>query len=111
MVRVVRGEKRTLRFKLRIPSTLKPGLREIVLRGANPDGADDLFGELVITLGGDEEEGEPGGPRNLKTLVREMRKIQRYDGITLGKRRGPRVYRDDDLRIGGRAKATVLVRR
>ncbi len=111
VVRVVRGEKKTLRFKLRIPRTLKPGLRTITLRGANPDGADDLFGELIITLGGDEEDGEPGGPRNLKALAHEMLKIQRYDGITLGKRSGPHVYRDDDLRIGGRAKADVIVRR
>jgi hypothetical protein len=111
VVRVVRGAKRTLRFKLRIPRTLKPGLRNLTLRGANPDGAEDLFGELIIELGGEGEDEDPQGPRNLKQLVRSMRKLQRYDGLTIGKRSGPHAYRDGDLRIGGRVSALVDVRR
>ena len=112
VVQVVRGPRRTIRFNMRIPRSLKPGLREIELRGKGPDSADDLFGELVITLDEGGEETNPEGPRNLPQLVREIRKLERYDGLTLGRRRsGKRIYRDSELRIGGRVRATVNVRR
>jgi hypothetical protein len=108
---VVRGGDRTIHFKLRIPSGLHRGVRTIELRGADPDGADDLFGELTITLGDDSSGSDAQGPRNLKALVRAMRDTQRYDGLTIGKRSGPHAYRDDDLRLGGRVRTQVLVRR
>ena len=111
VVRIVRGAQRTLRFNLRIPRNLRPGARTIELRGKGPDSADDGFGEIVIELGGGGEQVDPQGPRTLERLVREMRKVERYDGLTLGKRSGPRVYRHAELRIGGRERARVIVQR
>jgi hypothetical protein len=111
VVRLVRGGNRTIRFKLRIPSGTRRGLRQIQLRGANPDGADDLFGELTITLGDDQSDSDTEGPRSLKALVRAIRDQHRYDGLTIGRRSGPRAYRDKDLRIGGRVSTFVSVKR
>lgn len=108
-VRRVRGATQTVRFKVRIPDHVKPGKRRVAFRGTSPDSADDdLFGTLTIELGGDEEE-EDLGPQNLKELVSEIRKIDRYDGIrvSLGGRR--RAYEHPRLRIGGRAATTVRV--
>ena len=52
------------------------------------------------------------GARTLDALARRIRNIARYDGVTL--RAGglrAHAYRDADLRISGRASATVRVRR
>ena len=109
-IRRVRGARtETIRFKVRIPSHVKPGRRKVSFRGSDPDSLDDdLFGTLTIELG-DEEEEEDLGPQSLKALVAEIRKLDRYDGIrmSLGGRR--RAYEHPTLRIGGRASTTVRV--
>jgi len=107
-VQVVRGPKRTLTFKARIPRSTGRGLRSLTFRGEDPDLADD-FGGLTITLGGEDEEEDTTGPRTLKELVREIRKVERYDGIRIGKS-GLRFYKHPELRIGGRASTDVDVR-
>ncbi|MEA2142430.1 MAG: hypothetical protein QOI64_860, partial [Solirubrobacteraceae bacterium] len=110
VVQRVRGARETIRFKMRIPATLRRGFQRITLKGADPDGAQDLFGGLTITLG-DESEPDTQGPKTLAALVKEIRKLQRWDGVRMTGRSGGRVYRDADLRIGGRASTFVRVLR
>ena len=105
----VRGRKQTLKVKLKLPRSLKPGRRRLVLRGSEADtGDDDLFGDLTITLGDFDEETDTTGPRTVKALVKEMKSLARYDGLRLA---GKKVYKRDDLRIGGSASAYTTVRR
>ena len=116
-LQVVRGPRITRTFRLRIPSSLKPGRRRLTLVGKDVDDPDsDLFGALVetITIGGDEERRGAGdsGARSLDALARRVRNVARYDGVTLRAGGGrARAYRDADLRICGRASRTVRVRR
>ena len=116
-LQVVRGPRISRSFRLRIPTSLRPGSRRLSLVGKDVDDPDsDLFGALVetITIGGEEEEDSAGrlGARTLDALARRIRNVARYDGVTL--RAGglrAHAYRDADLRISGRASATVRVRR
>jgi hypothetical protein len=108
-VRIVRGPVRTLRVHLRIPRSLPRGFDHLVFRGADPDGGEDLFSSLTITLG-DSGPTDTEGPRTLKALITALRKEQRYDGLRLASDHGAHVYRDPQLRIGGRAATDAEVR-
>jgi hypothetical protein len=116
-LQVTRGPRITRTFRLRIPSSLHLGKRHLSFVGRDVDDPDsDLFGALVetITIGDDGEGASAGdpGPSSLAALGRKVRRIARYDGVTLragGLRK--HAYRDPDLRISGRASATVRVRR
>jgi hypothetical protein len=121
-LRHVRGrlEQRTVR--LRLPSDLRPGKRRVVFTGTDVDtgeGAlEELFGFLELefdvgNLGGDL------GARNLRELVSQIEGLARYDGVSAGRPSndpedfdpGMPSYRDPDLRISGRAKATIRIKR
>ena len=114
-LQVVRGPRITRTFRLRIPSGLNRGRRTLTFLGRDVDDPDsDLFGALVetITIGGDDEGDSAGryGPRTLDELAERIEDLGRYDGVRL--RAGgvrTRAYRDADLRISGRASATVRV--
>jgi hypothetical protein len=109
-IRRVRGATETIDVPVKIPSGLSRGERTVVLKGSDPDSADeDLFGTLTIDLGGSEEETDTRGPQSIKELVREIRKTERYDGIKVSLRGTRRTFKDAKLRIGGRAQTTVLV--
>jgi hypothetical protein len=117
-LQVVRGAHITRSFRLRIPTSMRPGRRDLSFRGRDVDDPEsDLFGALVdtITIGGDEDAGggtgDPGA-RSLDALARRVRGVARYDGVTVraGGRR-LRAYRDADLRISGRGSVAVRVRR
>ena len=114
-LQVVRGPRITRTVRLRIPSGLRRGQRELTFVGRDVDDPDsDLFGALVdtIIIGGDEEEDSSGreGARTLDGLARRIKDLQRYDGVRLraGSIRA-RAYRDPDLRISGRASTVVRV--
>ena len=114
-LQVVRGPRITRTFRLRIPSGLRRGPRELTFVGRDVDDPDsDLFGALVdtIIIGGDEEEDSSGreGARTLDGLAGRIKDLERYDGVRL--RAGSirtRAYRDPDLRISGRASTAVRV--
>ncbi len=114
-LQVVRGPRITRTFRLRIPSGLRRGTRQLTFLGHDVDDPDsDLFGALVetIIIGGDEEGDSTGreGPRSLDGLARRISDLQRYDGVRL--RAGgvrTRAYRDRELRISGRVSTSVRV--
>jgi hypothetical protein len=115
-LQVVRGPHITRSFRLRIPHSMRPGRRRLAFLGRDLDDPDsDLFGALIETITVDDDEddgaGDPGPP-SLEALARRVRRVSRYDGVTVraGGRRA-RAYRDPDLRISGRGSATVRVRR
>lgn len=105
----VRGQKETLKFKVKLPASLRSGPTRIVLKGSDADtGDEDLFGALTITLGEPDVEEDTVGPRTVTALVKEMRKLERYDGLRLS---GKHAYKDPNLRIGGSVSAFTNVAR
>jgi hypothetical protein len=104
-VQLVRGERRTLSFSMRAPRQL--GDRTITLRGTEADAPDDLFGGLTIDLGGSDTPSDPTGPRTVDDLVTEIKALERYDGVRGSG--GVKVFRDEDLRIGGRISAPIRI--
>jgi len=108
VVQVVRGPKRTIRFRWRVPPSLPIGRRKLRLRGAEPDSGGGFFDEIIIDLGG-EDFSDSEGPRSLSQLEDAFKTIGHYDGIRL--KSGLRFYRDPVLRIGGRATTTIVVRK
>ena len=116
-LQVVRGPKITRTFRLRIPRSVRPGLRALTLSGRDVDDPDsDIFGALIETIfiGGDDEEETAGreGARTLDQLARRVKDLQRYDGVRLraGRARS-NAYRDPQLRISGRVTTVVRVAR
>jgi hypothetical protein len=107
VVKVVRGARRVIPFDWRVPRSLRAGTRTLRFRGSEPDGAEDFFGTITITLGDFEEETDTEGPRTLKQLADAFRGFQRWDGVRL--RGHGRVHRDRTYRIGGSAEETVRV--
>jgi len=116
-LRHVRGKLERRTVKLRLPDDLPPGRRRVVFTGADVDsGEGDLFGlfEFELEFGGG---GGELGPPNLRSLIAAIDGIHRYDGVSA---RGPRgdhedfgpglpSYRDPELRISGRARATIKI--
>ncbi|MGI8780752.1 MAG: hypothetical protein ACR2L8_11430 [Solirubrobacteraceae bacterium] len=116
-LRHVRGKLERRTVKLRLPDDLPPGRRRVVFTGADVDsGEGDLFGlfEFEFEFGGG---GGELGPPNLRSLIAAIDGIHRYDGVSA---RGPRSdpddfdpglpsYRDPELRISGRARATIKI--
>jgi hypothetical protein len=111
-----RGGTLKRRYRLKIPAWLGRGTRELRFAGADIDGGDeDLLGGLadVVTVDLDAET-RPGagslGPTSIEALARRLRRIQRYDGVTL--RAGGQEeegFRDGAWRISGRASASTRI--
>jgi hypothetical protein len=121
----VRGPRVERRFTVRLPRSLPRGSRRLVLEGAAVDSDGGSLLEALAEVFGEGDEPEPdetdgGGLRSVRAVVREIRKLNRYDGVRLaigrgsdegdGRSRGwTRAYRDADLRISGRAVTRVRV--
>ncbi len=116
-LQIVRGRRLTRSVVLRIPRSLKPGRRKLVFTGTDVDSPDsDLFASIVstITIGGSDapSPGDPG-PRSIEELAARIKSIARFDGVSVrfpgGHGLGVPAYRDAQLRISGRARASVRV--
>jgi hypothetical protein len=103
-------------YRVKIPSWLGRGSRDLRFSGADIDGGDeDLLGGLsdvvTVDLGGETSPGAGSlGPPSVAALARRIRGIQRYDGVTL--RAGgedTEGFRDGAWRISGRVSATTRV--
>ena len=110
-LRRVRGSLFKRTYRMKIPRGLRAGQRTIRFAGADADVADDgLLGAIIID-GLDDGAGDPG-PKNLEALAKRIRSTERFDGVRM--RAGgdvSRAFHDDDVRISGRASATVRVLR
>jgi hypothetical protein len=107
---VVRGERKTVKLRWRVPHTFHRGRHTIRLRGSDPDsGGAGFFDDIVIDISGsgDDTFVDSEGPRSVKGLVKEFQAAHRWDGIRL--KSGTRFYRDDTYRIGGKASAKIRI--
>jgi hypothetical protein len=110
-----RLERRTVR--LRLPSDLRPGRRRVVLTGTDTDLDAGITSEIIdldFDLGS--SGGDLGAP-NVRALAAQIEGVARYDGVSArppgrgSEDFGEPSYRDPELRISGRARATIRIRR
>jgi hypothetical protein len=109
-MRRVRGDVVRRSYRMRVPGHLRRGERMLRFVGTDVDIAEDgLLGAIIIGDEGADGGGDPG-PGSLRRLAERIRGIARYDGVRV-RAGGMRVraFRDDDLRISGRATAYVRV--
>ena len=116
MLRNVRWPSETRRKTVKLPR-LRPGMRKVVFVGKDVDFSEgDLFEIFGFDFG---SSGGSLGPANLRALARSVEGIRRWDGVNARPpRRGPndfasgvRSFRDPDLRISGRVRATIRVKK
>jgi hypothetical protein len=106
-----RGDRLTRTYRVRIPSDARPGQRTLTLLGTDADSAD--FGLVTEIVFGDDgvPTGEEG-PRSLDELMQAIRALERWDGVTLTLGgTSAQAFRDDRLRVSGRASVRVRVAR
>lgn len=109
-VRLLRGPLRTLHFTLHVPRDAPPGPRILRLAGTPVEDAD-LAGDdalsILLDLFGD---GGGGGAQEMRQVVKGFGATARYDGVRvkLGSEIW-RAYRNDHLRIDGRASIDLVV--
>jgi hypothetical protein len=134
-MKVLRGSKRHVHFRVPVPHALRPGQYALAISGPGPDGTEGGGGEFefeegdVVDLLGDlfaESGPDDLGPTSFKSLARQFRGFRRYDGLTarfvapgrvIGARtkRRPRssrrlhVYVNKRLRIGGNVVLPIRV--
>jgi hypothetical protein len=108
-LRRVRGGTLRRSYRMRIPGSLRRGVRTLRFTGTDVDVADDGLLGAIILDGLDDGAGN-AGPRNLRALAKRIRALRRYDGVRVRTGSGRmRAFRDRDLRISGRASARVRV--
>src|SRR3954452_10968002 len=109
----VRGAQFKRAYQMRIPGDAKRGELKLRLIGRDADSGDDSLGTTII-IGDDSEDDGAGeaGPGSIRELADEVEATARYDGVTfrLASARG-RAFLDEDVRISGRAEATVRVQK
>lgn len=117
VLRHVRGRAERRKVRLRLPSGLRPGKRRLLFTGADVESAEgDLF-ELIELDFGFGSSGGALGPPNVRRLLGRIRGLARYDGISVRRPTGDRdnfnpgrpSYRAPDVRISGRARATIRI--
>jgi hypothetical protein len=111
-LQVVHGPKITRVYPVHLPNSLRSGSRRLTFAGVDADSSADLGGDITLIL--DDEGGSSGsgslGPASVDELADAIADLGRYDGVSL--RRGDdsvRAFRDDDLRVSGRARTRVRV--
>jgi hypothetical protein len=121
-LRHVRGRLERRKVRVRLPAGARPGKRRIVFTGADVDAAEgdlsELFGSFDIEFGFGSTGGDLGPP-NLRRLLARIEAVGRYDGVSARQpsrdpddfELGEPSYRDRDLRISGRARTTIRIRR
>jgi hypothetical protein len=100
------------RYRMHIPKQMPPGKRKVTLVGRDSFGGD-VLGSLVSF----EEESAmmasgSAGPRSIRALADAIRRGRDWDGVML-RTKGvrARAFRDGEVRISGRVRATVRVKR
>ncbi|MEA2474068.1 MAG: hypothetical protein QOE06_1983 [Thermoleophilaceae bacterium] len=111
--RMLRGALRRFDFKLRIPSSLRPGEHVLTLSGPSADESGEIggaVGDIIVLDGG----GSGTAPaRSFDELKSQIAKIGRWDGVvarfTGGGGSRIRAYLDPAVRIGGTLKLRLRV--
>jgi hypothetical protein len=115
----VRGRRERRKVRLRLPSDLRPGKRRVIFTGVDVDAAaGDLFEFIELDFGFDGTGGSLG-PRSVRRLLERIDRLGRYDGVSARRPSGDPddfdpgepSYRDPNLRISGRAVATIRIER
>jgi hypothetical protein len=110
-----RGGRRRLSVPLRIPASLRPGVRTLVLAGSSETTSEaDIVVELVGALFGISGQGDGGrDPRSARELARAVRRLHRPLGIEARFKHIPTslVVRSDDVSYGGRVRLPLRVLR
>ncbi len=105
-VRLVRGPLRTIRVSTRIPRDAPAGQRELKVTGTSVEGegGGDAFFEDLFGGGGG------GIAKSLREVREKFEGTARWDGVTAKVGRSEwRLYRNDELRLDGRASLDVRV--
>ena len=110
-----RGARRTFTVPVRVPRSLRPGVRRLTFTGTGSGFSDDaLLEELILVL-----EGELGGgggssePRTVRQLARQIKLFRRAVGIQARfKNRDPQlVHRSSKVSYEGRVRMPLRVTR
>jgi hypothetical protein len=116
VLRHVRGRLERRRVTLKLPRDLPRGRQALEFTGTDVDTSEgQLLVELVELF--DESGGGSLGPPDVRTLIRAIERQERYDGVRVRRPggaadpsdRGAPAYRARDVRISGRAKATIRI--
>jgi hypothetical protein len=109
-----RGGRRRLSVPVRIPSSLRPGVRILTLAGSGETGGEEIVVELVgALLGISGDGGDRHEPRSPRELARAVRGLHRALGIEarFEHRRRSVVVRSDDVSYGGSVRLALRVLR
>ena len=116
LLRRRRGDRFRLSFRMRVPRSLRPGVRVLKLRGVVPaslqDAAEDELEIVLEDLAGGDGGGDEAGPRSVAVLDEKIAELGAADGLraTFASRgRGPVVLRRRGLMLRGRARVAVRV--
>jgi len=118
-LRHVRGRLERRKVRLRLPAQGRTGKRRLVFTGTDVDAGEGDFTEIFELDFGFGSSGGELGPPSVRRLVRQIEALGRYDGVSARQPSGDPddfdpgepSYRDRDLRISGRARATIRIRR
>ena len=116
-----REEMQTSTFRVRVPRSVRPGRRTLTLRGTGADpGNESLDALFSVGLSPDDAVfffgNPPPAPSTVEGLARAISGIHRFDGISAQfgrprQRAARRVFRHDELRIGGSKRIELRVLR
>ncbi|HEU4973456.1 MAG TPA: hypothetical protein VFT50_00085 [Baekduia sp.] len=116
-VQRVRGTRFHRMLRVHVPRGLAAGRHVLTLRGTPADGGGDLGDTFTIVLGGGGGGGDSIGLRSTSELARALHHLHRTDGVTAtfkghgGRTRGIVVLDNPAVRISGRARVALRVRR
>jgi hypothetical protein len=112
LLRIGGGAERR-RYRVTIPQRMPLGRRKVAFLGIDSDFAEgDLFGDLIIEFGDEGEATGRSGPTSHKALAASIERLRVWDGVRMkAGRLRVKGFRDRDLRISGKAAATLRVKR
>ncbi len=107
------GRKTTLKVRMRIPGSVRPGVRTLRLRGTPGDvGGDPLSDALEIVFEEEQADEDDPGPESVEEIRDAFLSLRRPFGVqaTLAGRTR-QVYRNPALRISGSAQVRIRIGR
>jgi hypothetical protein len=109
-----RGARRTLTVPVRVPRSMRPGVKRLTLRGSGSGFSEEaLLDELIVLLEGQLSGGGSSEPRTVRQLARRIRLFRRQVGIQARFRHRPPqvVHRSNRVSYEGRVRLRLRVTR